>query len=78
MLSRIFKNQTHNPSKQRQADNDHNAIHVQQLRIRASCVYHLYGFLTALDVQRVSDLQVCSIEGPKACHHHQFPVVIEL
>ena len=55
-----------------------NTIHVQQLMITGSCVYHLYRFLSALDIQGVSDLQVCSIEGPKACHHHQFPVVIEL
>ena len=56
MLHRSLKNQTliqHNPSKQRQADNisdDHNAIHVQQLMIRASCVYHLYKFLSALNI----------------------------
>ena len=49
--------------------------------IRASCVYHLFKFLSALNIQRVSvyafHLQVCSIEGPKAHHHHQLSVVIE-
>ena len=36
LLSNVFV-----PSKQRQADNvsdDHNAIHVQELMIRASCI----------------------------------------
>ena len=55
----FLKDQTliqHNPCKQKQADNifdDHNAIHVQQLMIRASCVYHLHGFLSALNIQGV-------------------------
>jgi len=62
---------------------DHNTIHVQQLMTRASCVYHLYGFLSALNIQGMSvcvyafHLQVCSIEGPKARHHHHLQVVIE-
>jgi len=40
-----------------EADNiadDHNAIHVQQLMVRISCVYHLYGFLSALNIQGMS------------------------
>ena len=57
MFHRILKNQTliqHHRCKQRQAGNilsdDPNAIHVQQLTIRASCVYPLYGFLSALNL----------------------------
>jgi len=50
--------------KQRQADNisdDHNAIHAQQLMIRASCVYHLYKFLSALNIQGVSVYAFASV-----------------
>ena len=73
MFHRILKNQTliqHNRCKQRQADNillsdDPNAIHVQQLTIRASCVYPLYGFLSALNLQGVMTCKFVQLKVQK-------------